>query len=529
MTKLAAAILVHSIDQALEAAGRAASLGADLVEYRIDLFADDPGAVEDLIGCSPLPCIITCRPTWEGGQYDGDDRDRISMLEASVLGEHQPTYLDIELAAFQRSFNLRQKVGLMVDHPAQVRPVETGLILSSHDFEQRPMDLLQRVEAMAASTTCRVIKIVWMAKSLRDNLEAFEILQGQYKPTIALCMGEAGLPSRVLAKKFGAMLSFAAIDGDEATAPGQPTLTQMKKLYRWDAINAQTKVYGVIGHPVAHSASPAIHNGGFDATDFDGVYLPMPIAPSYEAFKATVGAWLDMTDLHFRGASVTIPHKQNLIQFVREQGGEVEELAQKIGAANTLTVRDDGSLFASNTDYAGALDAVVESLGIERHELADFRVAVIGAGGAARSIVAGFAHYGATVTVYNRTREKAQLLADELGCGDGKIIAASLETLCESVSQVFINCTPLGMHPHVDQSPIEPTHFGKNWGPGTVVFDTVYNPRFTKLIKDAREAGCVTIDGTQMFIRQAAAQFELWTGTDAPLAEFEKILLSELG
>ena len=236
--------------------------------------------------------------------------------------------------------------------------METGLILSSHDFEKRPIDLYQRVEAMAQSTACRVIKVAWAARSLRDNIEAFEVLQSQYKPTIALCMGEYGLPSRVLAKKFGALLTFAAIDGQPGTAPGQPTISELKNLYRWDKINAQTEVYGVIGYPVGHSMSPAIFNAAFDEQDYDGVYLPMLIEPSYESFKATVLSWLDMESLNFRGASVTIPHKENLIRFVTEQGGEVEGLAAKIGAANTLTVREDGSLFASNSDYAGALDAV---------------------------------------------------------------------------------------------------------------------------------------------------------------------------
>jgi 3-dehydroquinate dehydratase/shikimate dehydrogenase len=366
---------------------------------------------------------------------------------------------------------------------------------------------------------------------LRDNLEAFDLLQQRHKPTIALCMGEFGLPSRILAKKFGALLTFAALDADQATAPGQPTIDELKTRYRWDKLNEDTQVYGVIGWPVGHSMSPHIHNAGFDAVDHNGVYLPMPIPAEYEHFKASVGAWLDFPPLRFRGASVTIPHKENLLRFVKERGGEIEPLAQTIGAANTLTVRDDGSLYAANTDYAAALDAVCAGVGVPREELNEFRVAVIGAGGAARAIVAGFADCGATVVIYNRTFEKAEALAKSFKDAPGHVVAARMEKLCDSCCHIFINCTPIGMHPHVDATPMPLDLMksrGEAWGPGTVVFDTVYNPVQTKLLHDARKEGCVTIPGAEMFVRQAAGQFGQWTGVDAPLNLFRDVVHEEL-
>lgn len=543
-TRLTVPIFVHDLAIALAQAATAAEHGADLVEYRIDEFTD-PKAVVSLIEQSPLPCIITCRPIWEGGHYDGDETDRISLIEHAGLGSRHPAYFDVELAAWQKSANVRQKVSLVIDHPGQVRPTQTGLILSSHDFQTRPVDLYQRVEGMAQSAACRVIKVAWRARSLRDNIEAFEIIGRRLKPTIALCMGEYGLPSRVLAKKFGALLTFASLNDDAATAPGQPTVSDLKNIYRWDAINPATRVYGVVGHPVAHSMSPAIHNAGFDAVDHDGVYLPMPITPEYESFKATMIAWLDMPELHFCGASVTLPHKENLLKFVREQGGTIEPLAQKIGAANTLA-RDEatGKLTASNSDYSGALDAICDGLSIAREGLKGKRVAVIGAGGAARAIVAGLAHYGATVVIYNRTLEKAQALADQFGqkaSGNkdesgqsaaghdvtaGKVVAAKLEKLCDSCCQVYINCTPIGMHPNVDDTPMP--EIPKSWGADTVVFDTIYNPLETRLLREAKAAGCVTIAGTEMFVRQAAVQFESWTGKAAPMDVFRKTLLAKL-
>lgn len=528
MTRLTVPITVTDRPAALAAAARAAEFGADLVEYRLDTFCPpevELGEIESLVAASPLPCIVTCRPTWEGGEYDGDEMHRLSLLEHAGLGADgiTPAYLDVELRAYQSSANLRQKVGLVVDHPDQPRPdVTAGLILSSHDFETMPSDLDRRVMAMADAEACRVIKVAWRARSLRDNLEAFEILQRKLKPTIALCMGEAGLPSRVLAKKFGALLTFAALDEHTGTAPGQPTVAELKNLYRWDAMREDTRVYGVIGYPVGHSMSPAFHNAGFDATETNGVYLPMPIPPEYEHFKATVLSWLEYEPLHFRGASVTIPHKANLLRFVEEQGGEVETLAATIGAANTLTKRDDGSLYASNTDYAALLDATCDALSIEREQLAGKSVGVLGAGGAARAAVAAFGHYGSDVVVYNRTLDKAEALAEQFGAE-----ALPMDQLGEKNFDILINCTPLGMFPQTDATPL-PVEKQGILGPGVVVFDTIYNPLETVLLRDARAAGCVTITGMEMFVRQGAAQFKLWTHQDPPLDVFRRVLLEKL-
>ena len=550
MTYLIVAIYVDGpgdIDAVLARAARAAAEGADLVEYRIDTLADDPDdpagadAVAKLVKESPLPCILTCRAASEagpsGGGFDGPDQQRIALLEHAGMQPRRPAYLDLELATYQRSANLRQKVGLVVDHPRQTRPDSAGLILSSHDFDGRPADLLQRVAAMAEFEACRVVKIVWTARSIRDNLEAFELLQARVKPTIALCMGRFGLLSRVLAKKFGAFGTYAALEAGEGTAPGQPTLAELKGLYRWDAIRPETRVYGVIGWPVEHSMSPAVHNAGFAHVEAHGgtpwasgggIYLPMPVAPSWEAFKATVLTFLDTPGLHFRGASVTIPHKEHLLRLVETQGGEIEPLAKRIRAANTLTVRDDGSLHASNTDYAAARDAVLAAMpeaadvnppaGIEA-TLQGRRVAVLGAGGAARAVVAAFAEAGAHVTIHNRTPERAAGLAREFADLPGSITVAPDG---QTSADIWINCTPVGMHPHVDATPLPDPP--ETWGPGTVVFDTIYNPERTRLLRDAAERGCVTIPGTEMFVRQAAVQFELWTGQPAPLEVFREAM-----
>ncbi len=574
MSKLAVSIFVHDLTTALGDAHRAQQAGADLVELRIDPFFE-PGppspaklaAVVELVNRCPLPCIFTCRPVWEGGLYEGDEQSRLSIIEHAGLAEHPPAYLDIELAAYQRSANLRQKVHLVVDHPSAVRPQPTQLILSSHDFQSRPADLTARLEAMTIAPAARVQKIVWACPpgDLRDSLDLLKILHQRQKPTIALGMGETGLLTRVLAQKFGGHVSFCTLDDQQGTAPGQVSISTMRGLYGWNRINPATLVFGVIGWPVGHSMSPPIHNAGFASVGFDGVYLPMPISPGYESFAGNLQALLAFKELNFRGASVTIPHKENLIRFVKQRnhpGDFIEPLAEKIGAANTLVVRDDGTLAISNTDYAAALDAVCDGLSISRHQLAGKRVAVLGAGGAARAIVAGFAHHGATVVVYNRTFDRARQLADEFDGQGGKVVAARFEKLCDTCCEVIINCTPVGMHPNVDASPLDmhelPQLRTNHHDPDqhadvsryddlevtetqseirnsrfeirncSVVFDTIYHPVQTRLLRDAAAKGCVTIPGVEMFVRQAVGQFELWTQQAAPTELFRQVTLKRL-
>jgi len=372
----------------------------------------------------------------------------------------------------------------------------------------------------------QVDKIVWMARTVRDNLEAFEILLRPMRPTIALCMGEAGLISRILAKKFGAFLTFATLPGDAGTAPGQISIHDMKRLYRWDALGANTRVYGVVASPVMHSMSPAIHNAGFDAVDHDGVYVPLLVNPGYESFKAFMESFLAFEPLHLSGLSVTLPHKENALRYLKEKGAEVEELAERIGTVNTIVIEPGGKLRGFNTDYAAILDTITTALGITRDDLAGRRVAVIGAGGTGRTAVAALAECGATVVVYNRTMERAESLAEEFNGRRGKVVAARMEKLCDSCCHIFINTTSVGMHPKIDESPLGDRL--PEFGADTLVFDTVYNPMETKLLKQAKAGGAKTVGGVEMFVRQAARQFEAWTGKAAPLDRFRSVVESRL-
>lgn len=523
--------MVDPEDDALDVARRAHEQGARLIEWRIDRVTDTPELIEELVRESPVPCIVTCRPTWEGGDYDGNDQDRISLIERIALNDDRPHYVDLEAAAYFRSANLRQKANLVVQHPGQTRENASRLILSVHDFKGRPDTLYQRLESMASEEACAVVKIAWFARSIRDNLEAFELVRTRSKPMIALCMGEFGVPSRILAPKFGSLLTFAPVDVDFGTAPGQIPLHELRETYRFDSINADTRVYGVVGWPVGHSQSPRVHNRIFDATGFNGVYVPLPVAPEYEPFKASVLSWLDYEPLTFRGASVTLPHKQNLVRLAREEGWDIDPMVDDVGAANTLAVTDAGRVSISNTDVAALVDSITMML--ETDDLRDRRAAVIGAGGVARAAVAGLSARGATVVIYNRTFEHAETLAaafhgkPDVHGGARHVVAARIEKICDTCCDIFVNATPVGMEggPAPDESPI-PADVGSTpkWGPETLVMDTVYQPVNTPLIEAAARDGCRVVDGLDMFIRQAARQSQIWTGRAPDHAQMRKSL-----
>jgi 3-dehydroquinate dehydratase/shikimate dehydrogenase len=513
MSHLCFAIFVHEIAQAKRDIILAVEAGADMVELRCDLLPNVE-QIQQILRWIGIPCIVTCRSPSEGGQCELSEEDRVHFLDQMLHVEK--IHVDVELRTLQK-------------YPFLIDDVASQLIVSAHDFEGRPdrlYNLLTEMNALPAN----VNKMVWMARSVRDNLEAFELLRSKSKPMIALCMGETGLISRVLAKKFGGFLTYASLPNDAGTAPGQISIQDMKRLYRWDAIGEKTKVYGVVASPVAHSMSPAIHNAAFDQTGEDGVYLPMLVQPGYESFKAFMETFTNFKPLDLGGLSVTIPHKENALKYLQEKGAQIEPLAIDIGAVNTIIIDRDKNgepiLRGSNTDYHAIIDTICDALKIRPQQLTDYRVAIIGAGGTGRTAVAALAKLGATVVVYNRTQERADALAAEFDGREGKVVSARWEKLCDSCCQIYINTTSVGMHPKMDESPLGDRQ--PQFTAETLVFDTIYNPLQTKLLKQAADAGAKTVGGIEMFVRQAAAQFTDWTGKSAPMVMMRDVIEQRL-
>ncbi len=530
MTLLCVPIMVEDLPSALADASAAQELGAELVEYRIDSAFHGEGDEEGhalahaLSAGSPLPCIITCRTADEGGEYDGDEASRISLYESLGASDSPPRYLDLELSSWRRSANLRQKALLSVDHANQGRDLATSLVLSSHDFDGRPRDLLQRLGEMREVEAARVLKIAFRARSLRDNLELFDLLLERDRPMIALGMGAYGLMSRVLAPKFGAFLTFASLRDSSATAPGQATIEEMRELYQFDSIGAETRVYGVIGDPVSHSLSPLVHNAAFCApgVEHDGVYLPLPVPGEWEHFKATVGALVDHAGLDFCGASVTIPHKEHLIRLAQERADEgwvVEEGALAAGAANTLARCNDGWL-VTNTDAPAIRACAQAALG---DDLDGKRALLLGAGGVARAAASALGGAGMRVVIAARDASKSGALCDALSeCGE--IESCAWDERHGQEAALVVNCTPVGMStgPSPEASPIEIDRI-ESHSPEAVIFETVYSPLETPLVRSAREVGLDVIDGASLFCAQATMQSELWTGAAAPVGLFDQL------
>lgn len=529
MSLICVSIFVDSPDDVPTAIARASDAvaeGARMIEWRLDAVAEDPDglpAILELLRESPAPCIATIRAEAEGGTWDGNEQDRISILEAMGTAENPPAYIDLEQAAWGRSANLRQKVKLAIDHEAQVRDISSRLIVSSHDFGGRPANLLARVAEMIENDACAVGKIVFTARSVRDNLEVFDLLTERQKPMIALCMGEFGEMSRVLAPKFGGFLTFAASDARTTTAPGQLTTRELREVFRFDSIKPSTRVYGLVGHPIGHSRGPLLHNLGFEAIDHDGVYLRIPVAPGWESFKASVLQLMEHPRLDFSGCSVTHPHKENLVRLVRELGGEMDEASARINAANTLVVDESEGVRCLNTDVEAAVQAFAAGSGRDLAKLRGLRIAVFGAGGVARAVVYGLIRAGAEVRLFNRTPERGQALTSDLEQWGRVTFAGGFDAFDATEFEGLVNGTPLGM---LGGASAEESCIPKatRLPAGFIVMDTVYAPRRTPLLEIAEARDALVIEGIEMFRLQAEAQFKSWTTTSPPAGLFGSLL-----
>lgn len=508
--------------------------GADLVELRVDLIGDLP-AVEALLR-GPRGCgfILTLRPAHEGGGWDGDEAERISLIERLAL--LCPGYVDIELSTWRRSANLRQKIGLVCDTSGADARVRAGgaadlggtraappgerarnrLILSHHDFLSTP-DNLDALFDELEETPAFAIKAAFLARDSLDALRALDQLRRRSagRRVVALSMGEAGLVTRVAAPKFGAFMTFAALAERDASAPGQPTLAELQDRYRWRDTAAATPLYGIVGWPVTHSRSPHVHNAAMSAAGIDGLYVPLPVRSDDDAFAAFMNT-LDAADwLGLRGLSVTLPHKERALRWVRDRGGATDAVAARCGAANTLARRpattpaDVGAgWLAANTDGPAAHESLAAAL----TRPPPWRVTVLGAGGAARAIVAALTGAGHAVTVFNRTATRAERLAHELGCAWDR-----WEQRAATPADAVVNCTSVGLGAASDESPFPPGVWKTlRVSDAPVAFDAVYGPRETRFLRDARAAGCAVVSGADMFLRQAARQFVLWHGLAPP-------------
>ncbi len=510
------------VASAIEQARAAASEGAQLVEWRVDELAVEAAghkACHALVRDTPMPCILTCRMVEEGGHFGGDESDRVGLVDSLVKAGIAPKYIDVESVAWRRDRDLRMGVGKLLAES------ECGLVLSTHDFEGRPDDLARQLDVMWAEDDAAVVKVAWMARSIRDSLEGMELLAEAAGPMIVVCMGRFGVMSRVLAGKFGGLLTFASLGEAQTTAPGQLTVDQLRNQYRFDSVSPSTSVFGIMGDPVEHSMSPLLHNTGFDLANFDGVMVPMPVIEGWESFKASLACLLDQPALNFSGLAVTSPHKENLSRFVEEVGGTLTPMVRRCGSANTLVVLPDGSLVADNTDTEGVVGPLRQVM-----TLKGSKVAMLGAGGAARAAAIGLLLEGAEVVVFNRSEERALALVDDVKARMESPVSIEYQSGGPQSSDGFkavINMTTLGMDggPDPSASPLEALGGSAEvLTEQMIVFDAVYSPLETPFVRQASRSGATVITGDAMFLAQAARQFKTWTGATAPMDTWMALL-----
>jgi len=494
------AVITEETVDAARAAMKQASAIADLIELRLDYLRDfdfgDLSALASLLEGKPLPVIITCRAWSEGGKQQVDDHIRLRLL---VEGARQAAdYCDIEAAHYAQA--------------AALSPDISRLIVSYHNFDETPVDLdavYDRLIALPAS----VHKIVTRANTIADSLAIFNLLErarGEGRRLIAIAMGQPGIITRVLGPSRGGFLTYGSLASGKESAEGQLTCEELFDLYRIPRLSLGTSITGIIASPVAHSASPAMHNRAFAELGFDFVYLPFEVDGLAEFFGRFVRPATRELDWNLRGLSVTIPHKSAVIPLL----DEVSETASKVGAVNTVVVRE-GRLIGYNTDVRGAREPLEKVC-----ELNGENCGVIGAGGAARAVIYGLLERGARVMVFARNSRGAQSISESFG-----VAISPIESLASSDVRVVINTTPVGMRGHSEGATPLP---GEALQGRLIVYDLVYNPIGTKLLIDARAAGCRTISGLEMLIAQAALQFELWTGKKPSIEEMRNAALAKI-
>ena len=488
MVKICVPVCARDIDEMRDAIERAAE-GADIIELRLDCLEDLDAAsrILDQARNFERPLILTLRCPEQGG-HSSIDYDSRRRFWSSLKPPATDCFFDLEYALVQ-------------DLPSAERFEADWkqVICSHHDFNGVPPDLEQIFQVMAA-TRAGIIKIAVQANDATDCLPIFKLLeqaQREGRELIAIAMGPAGMMTRVLGPSRGSFLTYGSLDDESATAPGQLTATQLREVYQINRINLETEIMGLVGYPLSHSLSPAIHNAAFTAAGLNGVYLPFQTRDVGQFIGRMVNPRTREVVWNLRGLGVTIPHKTTVMPWL----DWIDPIASQIGAVNTIAIKDE-RLLGYNTDAQGFLVPLRDRFG----PLRNARCALIGAGGAARAALWALIKEGANVDLFARDVERAAETAADFGVPCHQLSRADLAGF-----DIVVNSTPLGMSgANENLTPVT----GAQLHGVRLAYDLVYNPIETVFLREAGAAGCDTLNGLEMLLAQAAEQFRLWTGKE---------------
>lgn len=492
LPKICIALGFPDVAQLLDHARHELEAGERFFEFRLDYLAhpeEGVVAISDFLKRHPECSVLaTCRRHQNHGRFNGSIEEQVRILNAAVDAGAQAVDIEVESGE---------------NVAADLEPLRNKamVVLSYHNYSGTPA--LDPIVRRMLKVSADAYKIVTTARKPSDSARVLALAKANPKTNlILLAMGEIGFPTRVLSTAFGGVYTYAAPLAASGTASGQVSAKQLRNLYRVEKFTKSAKLYGVIADPVRHSISPAVHNRAFQARRIDAVYLPFLVQPAHlKDFLALAGA------LPVTGFSVTIPHKQKIIRYL----DVVDPLARRIGAVNTVW-RKGGKWRGTNTDAEGVTVPLAKRL-----RLAKASVLLVGNGGAARGAAYALRAAGAQVSLVGRNPDRVRALAK--AC-DGEPL--SREQAEAGYFDAVVHATPLGMHPHPNDS-----FFDGNI-PADIVFDMVYNPRETMLLRQAREQGKEVIEGIHMFLEQAIRQFEIWTGESAPHSVMEKAAVEAL-
>ena len=457
-------------------AGRDRARGADLVELRVDGVQDLD--VRGALAGRAMPVIVTCRAAWEGGRFEGAEEDRLRILsDAAAAGAE---YVDVEWKADRRHLELGR----------------ARVVLSHHDFNGVPGDVAARLEGMRRDAPGAIVKLAAMPASPDDVVALADASAGIDGDRMVIAMGSVGLISRTCPWLFQSCWTFAG-----TAAPGQLPVDEFDRRYRVRTGTAARRIFALTGAPLAHSASPAMHNAAFAAVGMDACYVPLESRDQAGFLRAAERFGIE-------GASVTAPLKLGW----EHAGVGLDADARDAGAVNTLK-REGVRWIGRNFDVAGFLDPL-DARGLE---LSGLRALVLGTGGAARAALRALQSRGARVVVAGRRQAAAEALA-------GAFHADLAPDPLSGTFDLLVNATPVGTHPDVEESPINFDGLDVR-----MVYDLVYNPADPAVLRAARARGAGTIGGLDMLVGQARRQFEYWTGVPAPADVMQRAAEDFLG
>jgi 3-dehydroquinate dehydratase/shikimate dehydrogenase len=504
--KICVSVCAETAETLIEQIKRAEEL-VDVIEIRFDCLRNIETeylwrAVNESRKRFKGKLLATFRPLEQGGKR------ALSFAERNEFWIHSHVFESVDWVDLEPDFSLEKIQGFWGNN------VFSQIIKSFHDFENASENLEKIFNELSKNSA--IAKIAVQTEDVTDTIPVWKLLQkatSENQQIIPIAMGESGKWTRILGLAHGAFMTYAALETGSETAPGQVTAKDLIEVYRVKELNQETAVYGIIGGNTGYSMSPYIHNAAFKFHNLNSVFVPLQVKNLDEFMRRMVKPETREIDLNFRGFAVTIPHKQNIIKHL----DFVDETARKIGAVNTVKI-EDGKLYGYNTDAEGFIEPLKNAYG----DLKSANVAVFGAGGAARACVYALKKEGASITVFARDAEKAEALAK-----DFEAQSADFKSQNENYNQfdILVNATPLGTKGEWEN---ETPAVAAQIEDVKLVYDLIYNPFETRLIKEAKSVFVPSIGGLAMLVAQAMAQQKIWTGIDAPMKEMSAVALRKL-